>query len=91
MAEAYSHPAHYNQGGIECIEAIRACLSPEEFQGFCRGNVLKYAWRYKQKGGVDDLNKAQTYLFWLKESYAEQKENDAYIEHYKNRDGAAYG
>ena len=52
---AVEHPDHYNQGGIECIAAIRASMSPEAFQGFCKGNVEKYVWRYDQKAGVEDL------------------------------------
>lgn len=55
-------PPHYNQGGIECIDAIQAALSPEEFRGFLRANVLKYAWRCNHKHGVEDLRKADYYL-----------------------------
>lgn len=76
-------PSHYNQGHVECIEAIKSALSPEQFEGFCRGNCLKYLWRYKQKGGSEDLAKAQTYLFWLKEFVKENEENEQYVEDYK--------
>lgn len=55
-------PAHYTQGGIECIDAIRAALTPEEFRGYCKGNVLKYTWREKYKGGNQSLEKAAWYL-----------------------------
>lgn len=34
-------PDHYTFGGIETIDYLKAKLSPEEFAGFCRGNVLK--------------------------------------------------
>lgn len=37
-------------------------VSPEEFRGFCKGNIFKYVTRYQQKNGVEDLEKAQTYL-----------------------------
>ncbi len=70
---AVEHPDHYNQGGIECIAAIRASMSPEAFQGFCKGNVEKYVWRYDQKAGVEDLEKARVYLDWLIESAEERK------------------
>jgi hypothetical protein len=60
-----NHPSHYNQGGIETIEGIRAALTNEEFQGFCKGNVLKYVWRSKYKGGVESLKKAAWYLHLL--------------------------
>jgi hypothetical protein len=62
MADAVDHPDHYNAGGIECIEGIRAALTPEEFRGFCKGNALKYVWREAHKGGNQDLEKAQWYL-----------------------------
>jgi hypothetical protein len=56
-----NHPAHYNQGGIECIEAIKAALG-DGFPDYLRGNVIKYLWRYDLKGGVEDLKKAAWYL-----------------------------
>ena len=56
------HPAHYVQGGIECIEAIRAALTPEEFRGFCKGNALKYIWREKHKKQEEDVAKGMFYL-----------------------------
>ena len=30
--------------------------------GYLEGNIIKYVSRYKRKGGVDDLRKAQHYL-----------------------------
>lgn len=56
-------PSHYTQGdGIECIEAIKAALTAEEFRGFCKGNVLKYVWREKHKGKDESLQKSIWYL-----------------------------
>ena len=55
-------PPHYRQGGIECIDAIRAALTDEEFRGFIKGNAIKYTWREKNKGGDEDLKKAAWYL-----------------------------
>lgn len=57
-------PAHYskNHKGIECIDAMEAMLTPEEFLGYLRGNIQKYTWRYKYKNGLEDLKKAQWYL-----------------------------
>lgn len=57
-----NNPSHYTQGEIECIDAIRAALSPEEFRGFLRGNVIKYLWRAPLKHGREDYQKAQWYL-----------------------------
>ncbi len=56
-----NHPPHYNQGGIECIEAIKAATG-SGFVKYCTGNVIKYLWRYDLKGGVEDLKKAAWYL-----------------------------
>ena len=55
------NPSHYKQGGIECIEAIKAALG-DGFPDYLRGNAMKYLWRYKEKGGVEDLRKAKWYL-----------------------------
>jgi len=57
-----NHPAHYTDGSIECIEAIEAALTAEEFRGYCKGNNLKYTWRERHKGGTKSLKKAQWYL-----------------------------
>ena len=57
-----NHPYHYTQGGIECIEAIKASMSLAEFRGYLKGNVQKYLWRYRLKNGVEDLKKASWYL-----------------------------
>ena len=55
-------PEHYTSGNIECIEAIEVQLTPEEYRGFLKGNVAKYLWREKMKGGTQSLEKAQWYL-----------------------------
>jgi hypothetical protein len=57
-----NHPPHYNRGGIECIDAIEAALTPEEFRGYCKGNVYKYLWRERHKGGDRDIGKARWYI-----------------------------
>jgi hypothetical protein len=58
------NPSHYadTDGGIECIEAIEASMSFEEFKGFLRGNCQKYLWRFTKKNGAEDLKKAKWYL-----------------------------
>lgn len=74
MSDAIYHPAHYTQGGVECIDAIRASMSKEGFAGYCKGNAIKYIWRYREKGGLEDLAKAQVYLGWLAETEKEASE-----------------
>ena len=56
-----NNPPHYNQAGVECIEAIRAATD-EGYEYYLQGNIIKYLWRYRYKNGVEDLKKAQWYL-----------------------------
>lgn len=61
-------PAHYRQGGIECIGAIKASMSQHGFRDYLKGNVMKYIWRYEHKGkAVEDIEKAIWYLNRLKD------------------------
>lgn len=55
-------PSHYGQGKIEAIEYISDFLTPEEYQGYLRGNIAKYLHRFPYKNGLEDLKKAQWYL-----------------------------
>lgn len=61
MPDSVNHPQHYS-GEIECIDAIESALSGDEFRGFCKGNVIKYVFRERRKGGDKDLQKARWYL-----------------------------
>ena len=62
IPDPVNHPSHYTQGGIECIEAIKASMTHEEFCGYLKGCTIKYLWRYKHKGKpVEDLKKASWY------------------------------
>ena len=61
--ERVNHPDHYNQGGIECIDAIEsATIGLEGVEAFYTGNIIKYIWRWKYKNGIEDLKKIQFYL-----------------------------
>ena len=62
MTDLINHPPHYTQGSIECIDALESALGPEGFAAYCKGNILKYLWRSKHKGGKQDLLKAAFYL-----------------------------
>lgn len=72
--DAVNAPSHY-VGKIECIDYLRDKLTPEEFIGFCMGNVLKYSSRWRKKDGIQDLKKARVYLDWAIESA--EKLNDS--------------
>jgi hypothetical protein len=54
-------PYHYNHGGLECFDALRAALG-DKYMGFLIGNVIKYCWRYEHKNGIEDLQKAKAYI-----------------------------
>jgi hypothetical protein len=71
--DAINHPSHYIDGNIECIEAIEAALTNEEFRGYCKGNNIKYIWRERHKGETESLKKAQWYLNRLIELDETQK------------------
>lgn len=64
MKDNVKHPSHYTTGDIEVIDYIRDKLTPEEFTGYCIGNVIKYVSRWRHKGGSEDLRKAEVYLNW---------------------------
>ena len=63
LEDVVNKPKHYNNGGVECIQAIEASMEPEAFQGYLKGNTLKYIWRMSYKGkALEDCKKAQWYL-----------------------------
>ena len=61
-ADNVNHPKHYTTGEIECIAYIEDKLTPEEFRGYIKGNVIKYITRERNKGGDEDLKKAKWYI-----------------------------
>jgi hypothetical protein len=68
MAEVdrVNHPAHYTQGGVECIDALAAAtISLKGVEAVCTANAIKYLWRWKQKNGSEDLKKARWYIDYL--------------------------
>jgi hypothetical protein len=68
MSDPVNHPSHYVSGSIECIDAIEAALTPEEFRGYLRGCSLKYQWRCgKKDDAVQDLDKSIWYARKLKD------------------------
>ena len=58
-----NHPAHYKHGEIETLDIIRMSLTAEEFQGFLKGNVLKYQILapHKHETPDEDYKKAKDY------------------------------
>lgn len=73
MLKNVNKPAHYADKEIEVIDYIKDTLTPEEYQGYCIGNVIKYISRYRKKNGLEDLLKAETYLKWAIVNYEKMK------------------
>lgn len=66
MSDNVNHPSHYTQGGVECIEAIKSATSNLiGIEAVCTANAIKYLWRWKEKNGVEDLNKAKWYIDYI--------------------------
>ena len=58
-----THPAHYTQGKVECIDAIEAAVTGlTGMEAVCTAQCIKYLWRWKWKNGLEDLRKARWYL-----------------------------
>jgi hypothetical protein len=55
--------SHYKKYQIQPIEFI-----VKNNIGFVEGNIIKYILRFKEKGGVQDLNKAKHYIELLIDS-----------------------
>ena len=58
---------HYRQKTIQPWTAMESWMTREEFEGYLRGNVIKYIARYKDKNGIEDVYKARHYLERLTE------------------------
>ena len=53
---------HYRAKKVQPWTAMEAWMSRAEFEGFLRGNVIKYIARYRDKDGLKDVYKAKHYL-----------------------------
>ena len=63
QADNVNHPPHYTRGNIECIDALAAAtIDLQGLDAVCTANAIKYLWRWKHKGGVEDLRKARWYI-----------------------------
>lgn len=58
QSEDIQKPKRYNKrGNLECWDVIL-----DQEMSFLEGSVLKYLWRYKEKNGIHDLEKAKVYI-----------------------------
>lgn len=69
------NPSHYKQGKVECIDALESATTGKNgIQAVCTANVIKYLWRYEEKGCPEqDIRKALWYLNKLLECVKEDK------------------
>jgi len=66
------NPNHYKNGKVEAIDAIEAAtVNKLGIEAVCVANVIKYLWRYEEKNGLEDIEKAHWYLQKLITHYNE--------------------
>lgn len=71
MTDMVNSPSHYQLDGFEAIDIIKAILTPEEYRGYLKGNVLKYPIREQRKGNpIQDIDKGLWYLKRYREELA---------------------
>jgi hypothetical protein len=58
---------HYKEMPIQPWAVMESVLTRDEFVGFLKGNIIKYAMRAGRKEGSDDTNKARHYQLKLQE------------------------
>ena len=64
-------PDHYGSSGIDVISFCQA-----NNLDFMQGNVIKYVFRYKNKNGLEDLEKAKEYIDRMIENLSDGEETD---------------
>lgn len=63
--------SHYCIDGIQPIQYCQRCLTPEQFQGACIKDVIKYLSRFGKKDEkIREAEKALDYALWLYMSVA---------------------
>ena len=64
--------SHYKDMPMQPWDVMQAVLTPEEFRGFLKASIIKYAMRAGRKDGSDDAGKAQHYRQKLAEIDAQE-------------------
>lgn len=58
------NPDHYKERtSIECIDAMIMTFGTKRTVEYCVQNAYKYVWRYKYKNRLEDLKKAEWYIY----------------------------
>ena len=64
---------HYDAGGIETIEILKAKLTKEQCEGYLLGNIIKYSTRANFKDQFNrDIEKINVYSDQLKQLNEEE-------------------
>lgn len=74
-----NNPKHYDlfADGTKSFDVIRKTLSPEEYKGFLKGNILKYRLRAGKKGDASIcIAKSDWYENKLAEFVESQKQDN---------------
>lgn len=76
-------PSYYNNAGLQPFDVMKVWSVNDaemtHYEAFFRFNVLKYLWRYRNKNGMDDLQKALHYMRLLIREYEEDATNSRKI------------
>ena len=59
--------SHYKDMAVQPWAVMEMVLTDEEFQGFLKGNIIKYSMRRGKKANSDDEGKAKHYMKKLRE------------------------
>ncbi len=71
QANSTNTNSHYCIDGIQPIQYCQRCLTPEQFQGACIKDVIKYLSRFGKKDEkIREAEKALDYALWLYMSVA---------------------
>ena len=66
MTDNVNKPKHYSGStSLDCIECMIVAFGEEAVYHFCLCNAFKYLWRYKNKNGAEDIDKARWYLNYV--------------------------
>ena len=68
--------SHYKDMEMQPWTVMEAVLTKDEFVGYLKGNIIKYAMRQGKKEGSDDAGKARHY---------KQKLNEVLWQHISNK------
>lgn len=64
-----NYDEHYNTSNHQSIEVMQANMTPEEFIGHLKGNIIKYVLRMGRKDDVKkEAAKIRRYAQWLEQA-----------------------